>query len=91
MLQIPVYPAMQMVYETVVHSLSDVFECGATPEDMRDAYLNFRSVVSSHTLNCPLDDIDEYAFCAPVTDKPLNAVFLDDGNGKWSVVIRNYK
>lgn len=88
---IPVYPAMQMVYETVAHSISDVFECGATPKDIREAYLNFRSVVSSHALSCPLDDIDEYAFCAPFTDKPLNGFYSDDGNGKWSVVIKNYE
>lgn len=92
MLQIPVYPAIQTVYENLVDVLSDFFECGFTPDDMRESYLSFRSVVFSHTLDfCfPFDDIDEYSFCAPVTDRPLNAVFSDDGSGRWTVVIRNY-
>lgn len=91
MLQIPVFSAYQIVYEAFLEATGQIYNCVGTPKDVRDSFLSLKETVFQHAPEIPLDEIDEYAFCAPVTDKPLNAVFSDDGEGKWTVVIRNYE
>lgn len=92
MFEVPVYLTNYTLFSAFIYAFSDFFTSPHAPEEIRSAYLDFRDTIERCIPSCSsLGDISEYCFIAPPSDVPLHGYYSDDGNGNWSVVIRNYE